>query len=83
MLSIFELMLKICSYFIKITEGLTCRLIRKSKRIRNDENLAEVITVKEFTLLESGSDRIHQNESIFILPGQVNASLEIENLEDD
>jgi hypothetical protein len=74
LLSLFELLLKSCSYLKRIINEWICRLKRKSEE---PNTLTEVISVQEFRCLET-----NQNDNVFIIPGCVDSSLEIEDLED-
>jgi len=81
LLSLFELLLKTCSYLKRIIKGWIRRLKGESEEvIDDDDRLTEVITVQEFRCFESSE--ANQNDSIFIIPGRVDSPLEVEDLED-
>ena len=72
-------MLRICTFIRKIAKSLIRRLKRKSEGPEDDE-LTEVTSVRE--LGWHGSSDIHQHASVFIIPSQLNAPLQIEDIED-
>jgi hypothetical protein len=67
LLSLFELLLRICSYLKRVIQRWIGRLKQKLSESRVDGALTEVITVKEFRSAVKRSEVRSQNESLSVI----------------
>jgi pilus assembly protein TadC len=67
LLSLFELLLRMCSYLKRVIQGWIGKLKQKLSESRVDGALTEIITVKEFRSAVKRSEVSSQNESVSVI----------------
>ena len=79
LLSLFELMLRVCCYLRRLIKGWIGKLKRKFDELRDKSALTEVVAVKEFRRTVKRSRESSQNESVSVIS---DTTLQIEDLEE-